>query len=62
MTGVGAAAAAAPPAAPGPRPIPPSALDELRKLAELRDAGTVTQQEFEAAKARLLGGLTSPQT
>jgi hypothetical protein len=37
-------------------PVPPQASlsDELRKLAELRDQGTLTQQEFEAAKKRLL--------
>jgi hypothetical protein len=37
----------APAAAPDP-------LDQLRKLAELRDAGIVTQQEFGAQKARIL--------
>ncbi len=30
--------------------------DELAKVAQLRDAGVLTQAEFEAAKARLLGG------
>jgi hypothetical protein len=35
-------------------------MDELRKLAELRDFGIVIPQEFEAAKARLLGGATPP--
>jgi hypothetical protein len=39
----------------------PIALDELRKLAELRDAGIITPQEFEATKARLLGGVTPPR-
>jgi hypothetical protein len=29
--------------------------DELKKLAELRDAGVVSQDEFEAEKARLIG-------
>jgi putative oligomerization/nucleic acid binding protein len=29
--------------------------DELRKLAELRDAGVLTEAEFAAQKARLLG-------
>lgn len=32
----------------------PSVGDELTKLAGLRDAGTITEQEFEAQKARLL--------
>ena len=33
----------------------PSNLDELKKLAELRDAGVVTDEEFDREKARLLG-------
>ena len=33
-----------------------SPLDELKKLAELRDAGIVTDEEFDRVKARLLGG------
>lgn len=33
----------------------PSVADELVKLAELRDAGTISADEFEAQKARLLG-------
>jgi hypothetical protein len=64
VTGAGAGAAATRPAQPagsGPQPMPASPLDELRKLAELRDAGIVTQQEFEATKARLLRGVTPPQ-
>lgn len=32
-----------------------SVADELRKLAELRDAGVLTEDEFAAQKARLLG-------
>lgn len=32
-----------------------SLADELRKLAELRDAGVLTEAEFAAQKARLLG-------
>lgn len=39
------------PAAPAPVDIP----DQLRKLAELRDAGVLTDEEFLAQKARLLG-------
>jgi hypothetical protein len=41
------APAAAPPAAP-------DAMDQLRKLSELRDAGILTDSEFEAKKAELL--------
>jgi hypothetical protein len=33
----------------------PSTADELAKLADLRDRGTITEQEFAQAKARLLG-------
>jgi uncharacterized membrane protein YcjF (UPF0283 family) len=33
----------------------PSSADELAKLADLRDRGTISQQEFAQAKARLLG-------
>jgi phage shock protein C len=34
-----------------------SVADEIRKLSELRDSGALTQDEFERAKARLLGGV-----
>lgn len=62
VTGAGAAAArTGQPVVPEPRPAAPSALDEPQKLAELRDTGIVTQQEFEATKARLLGGLMPPR-
>ena len=33
----------------------PSTADELAKLAELRDQGAISEQEFAHAKARLLG-------
>ncbi len=33
----------------------PSVADELAKLAELRDAGTISTQEFEQQKVKLLG-------
>jgi hypothetical protein len=38
---------------------PPSSADELAKLADLRDRGTISPQEFAQAKARLLGGQES---
>lgn len=44
------------PAASAPAPAP-DAIDQLRKLGELRDAGIVTEAEFEAKKAELLGRL-----
>jgi hypothetical protein len=34
----------------------PSITDELRQLADLRDRGTISAEEFERAKAKLLGG------
>lgn len=47
----GPPAAAAPPAGPAP-----DLADQLRKLATLRDEGILTEEEFGAQKARLLGG------
>ena len=51
-----------PPAAPPvvPAPAPPSEpkadlADQLRKLADLRDAGVLTDEEFSSQKAKLLG-------
>lgn len=40
-------------ASAAPEPVPDS-MDQLRKLAELRNAGIVTADEFEAKKAKLL--------
>ncbi|WP_138731452.1 50S ribosomal protein L7/L12 [Modestobacter excelsi] len=37
-----------------PVTVYPSAMDELGKLAELRAAGAVSQEEFDEAKARIL--------
>jgi hypothetical protein len=39
-------------AAPAPAPI--SKMDQLKQLAELRDAGVLTQEEFESEKAKVL--------
>lgn len=36
-----------------------SVADEIRKLSELRDSGALTQEEFDRAKARLLGSVAS---
>lgn len=46
---------------PGPAESTPnlSIADELQKLVDLRDSGALTEEEFQAAKDRLLG--TSPQ-
>ena len=46
--------AAAPPPGSSPAPPPVSVATELKNLAELRDAGVLTDAEFEAQKARLL--------
>jgi Short C-terminal domain len=47
-----------PPAAPPPAAAPaaaPSMLDQLTQLSELHDQGVLTDDEFAAAKAKLLG-------
>lgn len=54
------AATAAPvvPAAPtpaAPAPATPDYITELKKLAELRDMGIITAEDFEAKKRQLLG-------
>lgn len=54
QTGWMPAEAGATPAAPG-RYAPASPAEQLRMLAELRDAGKITDAEFQAEKARLLG-------
>lgn len=38
----------------------PSMADELKKLADLRQAGALTEEEFQAAKQRLLGAPANP--
>jgi hypothetical protein len=43
---------------PGPAPAPPSQgidYDELKQLGELHANGTLTDEEFAAAKAKILG-------
>jgi len=52
---VGAGPAVPPGSAPVAYPPDPDALEQLRKLGELRDAGVLTAAEFEAKKAELLG-------
>jgi hypothetical protein len=48
---------APPPVAPAAAPAAPesSVIDQLKELAALKDAGVLTQAEFDAQKARLLG-------
>lgn len=36
-------------------PAAPDNLDQLKKLAELRDAGVISEEEFQAKKTQLLG-------
>lgn len=48
------AAAPAPPA--GPRMLTDEVVNELKTMAELRDAGILTEDEFSARKSLLLGG------
>ncbi len=45
-----------PSSAPTPPPPSGSMADELTKLAQLRDSGVLSPEEFDAQKARLLGG------
>jgi len=42
-------------AAPPP-PAPASDMDQLQQLAELHASGALTDEEFAAAKAKILGG------
>ena len=41
--------------AAAPAPAAPSMLDQLRELGELKDQGVLTEEEFAAQKAKLLG-------
>ena len=45
------------PSGEGPAPIQdePSYLDELERLADLRDRGVISEEDFEAKKQQLLG-------
>jgi hypothetical protein len=40
--------------APAPAPPAPDPIEQLTKLAALKDAGALTEAEFEAEKAKLL--------
>jgi hypothetical protein len=56
----GPAPAPAPPVQAAPSPAPPvepesSYLDELERLASLRDRGIISDEDFEAKKRQLLG-------
>jgi hypothetical protein len=49
----------APAAAPAPAPAPaaagPDPIEQLTQLAALKDSGALTDAEFEAEKAKILG-------
>lgn len=52
------AAAQQPPVEPAPAPAAPSqasTLDQLKELGELKQQGILTDEEFEAQKAKILG-------
>ena len=51
----GAAFGAPPPAPAAPAAPQTDMVDQLRKLGELRDAGILTEEEFAAQKAKILG-------
>ena len=65
MAAIEAEAAETPSSSPQPAATPPPAataasgqadyIEELKKLAELKDAGIITEEEFEAKKKQLLG-------
>jgi Short C-terminal domain len=55
--------AAPPPPAPAPPPPPappaaaaPTLADQIKQLSALKDAGALTDEEFDAAKQKLLAG------
>ena len=45
-----------PPPAPAPAAPAPDPLERLKELADLRDRGALTEEEFAAAKAQILQG------
>ncbi len=47
----------APPPPPPPPPAPPAAdpIEQLKQLAQLKDQGILTEEEFTAQKAKILG-------
>ncbi|MGZ3677169.1 MAG: SHOCT domain-containing protein [Ktedonobacterales bacterium] len=51
-------AAPPPPAAPAPQPVPQGQSDltaQLQQLIQLKESGALSEEEFQAAKAKLLG-------
>ncbi len=50
----GAQAAAPPPSQAAPRPAQPGRVEQLKQLAELKQQGMLTEDEFAAEKSRIL--------
>ncbi len=48
--------AAPPPAAPAPAPAQPDRIAQLKELGELKASGVLTEEEFQAEKAKILNG------
>lgn len=55
ISGAAAHASAQPPAAGGQSTAPVSAIEQVKQLAELRDQGILTDEEFQTKKKALLG-------
>jgi hypothetical protein len=49
------AAAAPPPAAAPPGGMSPEVIEQLKQLAQLKDQGVLTEEEFDQQKRKLLG-------
>jgi hypothetical protein len=45
----------APPAEAAPSGVTPEAIEQLKQLADLKDQGILTEEEFAAEKAKILG-------
>jgi hypothetical protein len=45
----------APPPEPAAAGVTPDAIEQLKQLAELKDQGILTEEEFAAQKAKILG-------
>ena len=41
--------------APAPAAVAPDPIEQLTRLAALKDSGALTQEEFDAQKAKILG-------
>jgi hypothetical protein len=52
-----AAQAAPPPPPPAAAPSSDDTIEKLKELAQLKDAGVLTDAEFEAQKAKILAGM-----